>query len=151
MTLLTTSLAALLLATPVTSCAAEPLRLENDKLALGFDAASGALTAVENKLTGEIYSVSGDKFAIEAVEGDVGFARLKPVAVKLTGDTLAAQYQGAGLTVEVRHRLGASLCANMTETVTSSSITVGGGEATYERSCAERPVRFEQVYRCRPP
>ena len=59
-TLLTTLLAALLLATPVTSCAAEPLRLENDKLVLCFDAASGTLNAVENKLTGETYSVSGD-------------------------------------------------------------------------------------------
>jgi hypothetical protein len=39
--------------------AAEPLRLENDKLALRFNAASGMLTAIENKLTGESYSVSG--------------------------------------------------------------------------------------------
>ncbi len=81
--------------------AAEPLRLENDKLALRFDAASGMLTAVENKLTGETYAVRGDEFAIEAVEFGIEFSQLKPAAVKQTGDTLTARYEGGGMNVEV--------------------------------------------------
>ncbi len=71
--------------------AAEPLRLENDRLALRFDAASGTLTAVENKLTGETYRVSGDEFAVDAVEFAVEFSQLKPAAVKLAGETLTAR------------------------------------------------------------
>jgi len=53
-----TLLTALLFAPLAPICAAESLRLENDKLALRFDAASGTLTAVENKLTGETYTVN---------------------------------------------------------------------------------------------
>ncbi|MBI5395937.1 MAG: hypothetical protein HZA91_11625 [Verrucomicrobia bacterium] len=81
--------------------AAEPLCLENDKLALRFDSASGRLTAIENKLTGESYGVSGDEFAIEAVEFGIEFAKLKPAAVKRAGDTLTARYEGGGMTVAV--------------------------------------------------
>lgn len=86
---------ALLLAPLATICAAAPLRLENDKLVLCFDAASGTLTAVENKLSGETYNVSGDGFAIEAVQGDTTFATLKAATVKLSGETLDARYEGA--------------------------------------------------------
>jgi len=80
--------------------ASQPLRLENDQLALCFDAASGTLNAVENKLTGETYRVSGDEFAADAVEFGVEFSQLRPAAVALAGDTLAACYEGERMNVE---------------------------------------------------
>ena len=81
--------------------AAEPVRLENDTLALRFDAASGSLTAVENKLAGETYVVNGDEVAVEAVEFAVESSRLKPAAVNRAGDTLTARYDGESLNVDV--------------------------------------------------
>lgn len=88
--------------------AAEPLRLENNKLALRFDAVSGALTAIENKLTNENYAVSRDEFAIEAVEFGIDFAKLKPAAMELAGDTLTARYEDRAMNVEVSWTLGPS-------------------------------------------
>lgn len=81
--------------------AAEPLRLENNKLALRFDAASGTLTAIENKLTDESYGVSGDEFAIEAVEFGIKFAQFTLKTMRRSGDTLTARYEGGAMTVEV--------------------------------------------------
>ena len=43
----------------------ESLTLENSRVGLGFDRSTGTLVAIQNKLTGETYSVSGDEFAIE--------------------------------------------------------------------------------------
>ena len=80
--------------------AAEPLRLENDQLALCFDAASGTLAAVENKLTGETYRVSGDEFAADAVEFAVEFSQHRPAAVQLAAGTLAVRYEGEAMNVE---------------------------------------------------
>jgi hypothetical protein len=91
--------------TALTVCAAEPLRLENNTLALRFDATSGTLTAVENKLTGETYAVSGDEFAIEAVEFGIEFGKTKLAAVKQSGGTLDARYEADGMTVEVTYAL----------------------------------------------
>ncbi len=75
-----TRLSALLTILLVTSTAsaAASLRLENDTIALRFDAASGVLTAVENKLAGETYAVGGDEFAVETVESEVDLSRSHP-------------------------------------------------------------------------
>jgi hypothetical protein len=81
--------------------AAEPLRLENDALALRFEAASGTLSAVENKLTGETCDVSGDEFVVEAMEFAVELSQFKPAAVGLAGDALTARYERESMTVEV--------------------------------------------------
>ena len=87
--------------------AADPLRLENGTLALHFDAASGTLAAIGNKLTGETYPVSGDAFAIETSQGTVALSDTALKSFQHDAGSVSAQYEGAGLTVEVRHRLGA--------------------------------------------
>jgi len=85
--------------------AADPLRLENGTLALRFDAASGTLTAVENRLAGEAYHVSGDEFAVEAVEFRTGWADAKLVEFKAEGDVRTASYQTKELTIRVQWTL----------------------------------------------
>ena len=79
----------------------ETLTLENGCLGLSFDRSTGSLIAVQNKLTGETYRASGDEFAIEAVEFGLAFSQLKPVAVKLSGNTLSARYEAEAMHVEV--------------------------------------------------
>ena len=85
--------------------AADPLRLENGTLALRFDAASGTLTAVENKPAGETYNVSGDEFAVEAVEFRTGWGDAKLVEFKAEGDVRTASYQTKELTIRVQWTL----------------------------------------------
>ncbi|NUQ63429.1 MAG: hypothetical protein HUU20_13200 [Pirellulales bacterium] len=101
MSKLATPIAATLLLFLSYAPAAEPLHLENATLVLSFDAASAALTAVENKLTGETYHVSADECAAEAVEFAVDFAKLKATAVNLAGDTLTAHYESEAMNARV--------------------------------------------------
>ncbi|MBM3272586.1 hypothetical protein FJY94_04925 [Candidatus Kaiserbacteria bacterium] len=86
--------------------AAEPLRLDNGTLALDFDAASGTLTAIGNRLTGETYVVSGDAFAIDTSQGTVALSDTALTSLEHDGSSLSARYEGKGLTVEVGHLLG---------------------------------------------
>lgn len=81
--------------------AAEQLRLENDKLALRFDAAAGTLVAVDNKLTGETYDVIGDEIAVEASDFALEFSQLKCATVKAANDTLTAHFQSESMKLEV--------------------------------------------------
>lgn len=75
--------------------AADLLRLENRAVALGFDATSGVLVLIENKLAGDVYRVVSDEFAVEAVEFHVAFSECTPVAVSLAGSTFTARYDSA--------------------------------------------------------
>jgi len=86
--------------------AAEPLRLENGTLALRFDAASGTLAAIENKLVGETYAVSGDGFAVETTQGTVALSDTALKSLQHDSGSVSVRYEGKGLTVEVRHFLG---------------------------------------------
>jgi len=79
----------------------ESLTLENSRVGLGFDRSTGSLVAIQNKLTGETYSVRGDEFTIETAQCTVAFSQLKPVAVYLTGDTFTASYEGEAIHAEV--------------------------------------------------
>ena len=86
--------------------AAEPLRLESGTLALCFDAASGTLATIENRITGETYGVSGDAFAIETSQGTVALSDTALKSLQHDGGSVSARYEGKGLTVEICHFLG---------------------------------------------
>ncbi len=83
------------------SLAAEQVRLENDKLALRYDAASGTLVAVDNKLAGETYAADGDEVAVEASEFALEFSQLKCEAVQAATDTLIAHFRSERMNVKV--------------------------------------------------
>jgi hypothetical protein len=85
--------------------AQDTLALENGRLGLSFDQRTGTLTAIHNKLAGETYAVSGDEFAVEAVEFGIEFGKPKLAAVKQSGGTLDARYEADGMTVEVTYAL----------------------------------------------
>ena len=85
--------------------AGEEIALQNNQVSLRFDGASGALIRIDNKLTGETYQVSGDRFAVEAVEFRLEFADAKLTSLKQQGDRLRAQYQGGGMTIDVTYTL----------------------------------------------
>ena len=76
--------------------AAEPLHLENGTLALRFDAASGTLTAIENKLVGETYAVSGDGFAVETTQGTVALSDTALKSLQHDSGSVSARYEGKG-------------------------------------------------------
>ena len=86
---------------PSPTRAEEALVLENDRLALRFDRKTGTLTALENKLTEETYKISGDEFAVEAVEFRLDRANAGLTSLELQGETVKAQYQGGGMTIDV--------------------------------------------------
>ncbi|MHB8863268.1 MAG: hypothetical protein ACYC6N_12735 [Pirellulaceae bacterium] len=77
------------------------LTLQNERMGLSFDQGTGALVAIENKLAGEQYAVSGDEFALEAVEFSRGFSQFKPGTVTLIGDTFRASYESDLVHVDV--------------------------------------------------
>jgi hypothetical protein len=79
--------------------------LENNRLGLRFARATGTLEAIRNKLTGETYQVTGDRFAVEAVEFRLDFADARLTSLKQQGETLKAEYQGGGGTVDVTYTL----------------------------------------------
>ncbi|MDD5521780.1 MAG: hypothetical protein PHI84_13265 [Kiritimatiellae bacterium] len=81
------------------------LFLENERLALRFDRNTGTLTAIQNKLTGENYSVSGDEFAVEVVDFRHDFAEAKVVSLKHRSRTLEACYRSGDMTIEVTYTL----------------------------------------------
>jgi hypothetical protein len=80
--------------------------LENGRLALSFDPTSHALAAIHNKLTGEVYRVSGDAFALEATDFRLDFQDAKPTALERAKNELKAGYRAGGLTIEVAYLLG---------------------------------------------
>jgi len=79
--------------------------LENARLGLTFDAKTGTLTALENKLTGEIYAIRGDEFAVEAVEFRLDFPDATRASAGLRDGAFHAQYLGEGMIVEVVYAL----------------------------------------------
>jgi hypothetical protein len=81
------------------------LVLENSRVGLSFDRTTGTLAVIQNRLTGESYQVSGDKFALEAVEFRLDFADARLTSLKQQGGTLSAQYKGGGTTIHVTYTL----------------------------------------------
>lgn len=84
----------------------DALMLENGSIGLSFDRATGCLVAVRNKLTGEMYQVRGDEFAVTAVEFSLEFSEFNPVSVDLTDDRLKMRYESPAMTAEVQWTLG---------------------------------------------
>ena len=81
-------LACVALMQPPQIWAEESLVLENSQLALRFDRKTGTLTALENKLAQETYSVGGDEFAVEAEEFRLGFSNTRLASLELQAWTI---------------------------------------------------------------
>jgi hypothetical protein len=86
--------------------AEEGLLLGNDYLALSFDRTTGTLTALENRLTSERYSIDGDEFALEFVDARLDLAGATLQQVQAGDESLRARYEGAGTVIEVTYTLG---------------------------------------------
>lgn len=82
-----------------------PLVLENACLGLRFERSTGTLAAIHNKLTGEVYQITGDRFAIEAVDFRLEFADAKLTLLAQQGHAVKIRYQRDGVTVDVTYTL----------------------------------------------
>lgn len=80
--------------------------LENGRLGLSFDQNTGTLAAIRNKLTGETYSVSGDRFSVAAVDFRLDFSQVRLTWLAREGESVKARYQGGPLTIDVTYTLG---------------------------------------------
>jgi hypothetical protein len=98
-------LAVLVLAPACQAWAQEAVVLENDRMGLHFDQGTGTLTALENKLSGETYRVSGDEFGVEAVELRLGFSDARLAAAELQDEAFRVRYESQRMTVEVTYTL----------------------------------------------
>jgi hypothetical protein len=98
-------LAGLVWAAPRAAPAGQSVVLENERLSLRLDRATGALVGIDNKLTGETYPVRDDRFAIEAVEFRFDSAGARLASLARDSHALTARYEGPELTVEVKYRL----------------------------------------------
>ena len=85
--------------------AQEPRHLENSRIRLSFDGKSGALTAIENKLTAETYGIRGDEWEVEAVEFQAKSADLKLASLSCQGEVVTARYASDRITVVVTYTL----------------------------------------------
>ena len=88
------------------ACGGETLRLESPSLGLRFDGSSGTLCAVNNKLTGETYSVARDQFSVETTNFRAEFRDVKLVSLRQAADRVAAVYSHDRLGIEVAYTLG---------------------------------------------
>jgi len=78
---------------PAAAGTQETLTLENGRLGLTFDGKTGTLSAIQNKLTGEIYPVQGDAFQVEAVEFRIDSAAAKLALLERQTDSVKARYE----------------------------------------------------------
>jgi hypothetical protein len=69
-------------------------------MGLCFDRKISTLTAIDNKLTPEIYSIHSDACDINAVKFHILFAELKLLLLDRRDDVVTARYEGKGMTVE---------------------------------------------------
>jgi hypothetical protein len=90
---------------PLFGHAQESLHLENERIGLSFEPKTGALTAIENKLTGETYQIHGDECDVDAVEFHATAADQRLVSLCRRDDVVTARYEGKGLTVEATYAL----------------------------------------------
>jgi len=89
------------------AAAPDGLALENQRLRLSFDATSGALREVWNKMTGEAYRVAGDEFSVETTEEWGKFSDFKLETREVLGGVLRLAYRADRMRVEVSWTLGA--------------------------------------------
>lgn len=92
----------------VSTQALEVAVLENSQLGLTFDRTSGALIALENKLTGETYAINNDYFVVDAAEFLLDFREIPPASVDLGEYVLRARYETPYVTAEVAYQLHAN-------------------------------------------
>ncbi len=91
---------------PVAWTAAEPLVLQNRALRLEFRSDPLALTAVRNRLTGEVYTVEGDQFAIELGSGTIEQAYARRASLSADRTSVRARYEADGVRIDLSYTLG---------------------------------------------
>jgi hypothetical protein len=90
--------------------AGEALILENERLGLSFDRESGALVALRNKLTGQIYHVSDDAFAVEAEGLRADFSNSRLISLELQRESLNVRYSSGDMRIDVTYTLHQGRC-----------------------------------------
>lgn len=99
-------LGALFAGRSLSSCKPLQLRLDNDLIGMSFEKRTGTLEAIENKLTGEIYRISGDTFGVEADEFMIGFDEVRINTLKKEGNKFFASYRSGVMAIDVIYILG---------------------------------------------
>lgn len=80
--------------------------LHNSRLSLGLDEKTGAMIRLENKLTGEVYPITGDEFAVKTAQWDVGFSDVKLASLSRQPGRIVARYEHPKLDIEIAFSLG---------------------------------------------
>lgn len=80
--------------------------LENLILRLEFDRSSGRIISLGNKLTGEVYGISGDEFRIETDSFEVAQRDLTLHALTIDPGRMSVRYVGEKVDVDVLWSLG---------------------------------------------
>jgi hypothetical protein len=93
------------------SCHAEKIDalvrvLETKHLSLAVSKTTGAMTRLENILTGEVYPITGDEFAVKTIEWEVDFSDAKLASLAQERRKITARYEHPKLTIEVAYLLG---------------------------------------------
>ena len=117
--------------------AQEPLRLENCRISLSFDRKSGALTAIGNKLTAEIYGICGDEWEVDAVEFHAKSADGKLASLSCQGEVVTARYASDRITVEVTYTLHGE-----NHFVEKQLVLTGSGMYGLKKVTVSRPTFF---------
>lgn len=82
------------------------MRLANPEITLEFDDHSATLTAIRNHLTGEIYRIGGDQFAVAGDGFHFGFKEFRRVKLEVDQESIHAWYAAGSFTIEVEYHLG---------------------------------------------
>ncbi|MDD1612791.1 MAG: glycoside hydrolase family 127 protein, partial [Methylococcaceae bacterium] len=80
--------------------------LENKHLSLTVSEQTGAMIRLENKLTGEVYTITGDEFAVNTTERQFAFSDAKLASLAQEGGKVTARYEHPKLNIEVAYSLG---------------------------------------------
>jgi len=80
--------------------------LQNQCLSLAIGQKTGAMTRLENRLTGEAYLITGDEFNVKAVGWEVGLPDARLASLTPARGQITARYEHPKLNLEVVYSLG---------------------------------------------
>lgn len=85
---------------------ASELVLANKNFSLAVHEKTGAMIRLENKLTDEVYSITGNEFAVKTVEWEVDFSDAKLASLTQERSKITARYEHPKLDIEIAYVLG---------------------------------------------
>ncbi len=84
--------------------------VETDRLAASIDPATGTLSALKNKLTGETYAIADEYFGFETADGKIALPGAKLTAIDVQPGQWTAKYRQADTDVEAVYVWPRPLC-----------------------------------------